>query len=70
MEGSHREATESGGSSFLFKVFAVVVLFIVGWILIKLVLGIVSSIFASLLWTLGLVIIVVAVIWAWRTLKS
>ena len=69
MEGSQRTESSSG-SGFVGKAFAVVILFIVGYILFKLVLGIVSSIFASVLWALVLVVVVVGVVWAWRTLKS
>ena len=56
--------TESRGSGLGAKVLAVLVLVFVGWIVIKLIIGIVAGLF----WFILACIAVLAVIWAWRTL--
>jgi hypothetical protein len=64
MEGTPK--TESRGRSFLMKVLAVAVLLVVAWIAIKVVIGLVASVF----WIVLAVVIVLAVIWALVTLRS
>jgi fatty acid desaturase len=64
MEGTPN--TESRGSSLLMKALAVAVLLVVAWIAIKVIIGIVSSIF----WIVLAIVVVVAVIWAVATLRS
>ena len=58
------ENTESGSSLFG-KAIAAIVLLIAGWILIKIVIGVVSALF----WTVLTVIAVVAVLWAIFTIR-
>jgi hypothetical protein len=58
--------SEPRGSSFLMKVLAVAVLLLVAWIAIKVIIGIVSSVF----WIVVAVVAVVGVIWAVATLRS
>jgi hypothetical protein len=64
MEGTPH--TESRGSSFLMKVLAVAVLLVVAWIAIKVIIGIVASVF----WIVLAIVVVLAVIWAVATLRS
>jgi hypothetical protein len=64
MEGTPN--SEPRGSSFLMKVLAVAVLLLVAWIAIKVIIGIVSSVF----WIVVAVVAVVGVIWAVATLRS
>jgi len=56
--------TESRGPGLGAKLIAAVVLLLAGWILIKLVVGIIASVF----WIVIAVIAVIAIAWAWRTL--
>ena len=53
-------------SSLLSKVLAAAVLLIAGWILLKIAIGIVSALF----WTVLTVVAVLAVLWAFFTLRS
>jgi len=55
--------TESG-PSFGKRALAIAILLIVGWILVKFIVGIIAGIFWLVLVILG----VIAVIWAWRIL--
>jgi hypothetical protein len=48
------------------KILAVAVLVVVAWIAVKVIIGIVSSIF----WIVLAVVVVLAVIWAYTTLRS
>jgi hypothetical protein len=64
MEGTPN--TESRGSSFLLKALAVAVLLVVAWIAIKVIIGIVASVF----WIVLAIVVVLAVIWAVATLRS
>lgn len=59
------ENTESG-SSFFTKAIAAVVLLVAAWILIKVVIGIVSAVF----WTGLTIVAILAVLWAFFTLRS
>jgi len=56
--------TESRGSGIGAKVLAVLVLVFVGWIVVKLVIGIIAGVF----WAILAILAVLAVIWAFRTL--
>jgi hypothetical protein len=62
MEGT----PESRGSSLLMKVLAAAILLIVAWIAIKVIIGIVSSVF----WIVLAIVLLVGVIWAVATLRS
>jgi hypothetical protein len=53
-------------SGLLTKAFAAVVLLIAAWILLKIVIGFVSAIF----WTVLAIAAVLAVVWAYFTLRS
>jgi hypothetical protein len=64
MEGTPN--TEPRGSSFLMKVLAVAVLLVVAWIAIKVIIGIVSSVF----WIVVAVVVVIGIVWAVATLRS
>jgi len=64
MEGTPQ--SESRGSSLLMKVLAVAVLLVVAWIAIKVIIGIVASVF----WIVVAVVVVIGVIWAVATLRS
>jgi hypothetical protein len=64
MEGTPK--TESRGSSLLMKALAAAVLLVVAWIAIKVIIGIVSSVF----WIVLAIVLVVGVIWAVATLRS
>jgi uncharacterized protein (DUF983 family) len=66
MEGTPHNESQSRGSSLLMKALAVAVLLVVAWIAIKVIIGIVSSIF----WIVLAVVVVFAVIWAVVTLRS
>ena len=57
---------EARSSNILGKVIAGAVLLIAGWILIKVVIGVVSAVF----WTVLTVVAILAVIWAVMTLRS
>ena len=58
------EAPRSSG--FLTKAFAAIVLLVAAWILLKIVIGFVSAIF----WTVLTIAAVLAVVWAYFTLRS
>ncbi len=58
------EAQRSSG--LLSKAFAAIVLLIAAWILLKIVIGFVSAIF----WTVLTIAAVLAVVWAYFTLRS
>ncbi len=58
--------TEKSGSSFGLKALAVIVLLIAAWVLLKVVIGFI----AGIAWLVVVVLAIVAVIWAWRTLSS
>jgi hypothetical protein len=60
------EDARSSSSSLLTKGFAAIVLLIAAWILLKIVIGFVSAIF----WTVLTIAAVLAVIWAYFTLRS
>ena len=64
MEGTPHN--ESRGSSLLMKALAVAVLLVVAWIAIKVIVGIVASVF----WIVLAVVLLFAVIWAVATLRS
>jgi hypothetical protein len=56
--------TESRGPGLGAKVLAILVLVFIGWIVIKLIVGIIAGVF----WAILAVLAVLAVVWAWRTL--
>ncbi len=56
---------EARSSSLLSKGIAALVLLVAAWILLKVVIGFVSAIF----WTVLAIAAVVAVLWAWATLR-
>jgi hypothetical protein len=64
MEGTPHN--ESRGSGLLMKALAVAVLLVVAWIAIKVIIGIVSSVF----WIVLAVVVVFAVLWAVVTLRN
>ena len=53
-------------TGLLTKAFAALVLLVAAWILLKIVIGFVSAIF----WTVLTIVAVLAVIWAYFTLRS
>ena len=57
---------EKSGSSFAMKALAVIVLLIAAWILLRVVIGLI----AGIAWFVVIVLAIVAVVWAWRTLSS
>lgn len=57
---------EQSGSSFALKALAVIVLLLAAWFLLKVVIGLV----AGIAWIVMVVLAVVALVWAWRTLSS
>jgi hypothetical protein len=57
---------EARSTSLLSKGIAAVVLLVAAWILIKVVIGVVSAVF----WTVLTVAAIVAVLWAFFTLRS
>lgn len=57
---------EKSGSSFAMKALAVIVLLIAAWILLRVVIGLI----AGIAWFVVIVLALVAVVWAWRTLSS
>jgi hypothetical protein len=57
---------EARSSSLLGKAVAAAILLLAGWILLKVVVGIVSALF----WTVLTVVAVLAVLWAVFTLRS
>jgi uncharacterized membrane protein YccC len=56
--------TEATGPSLVSRLIAVVVLLVAGWILLKVVIGVVSAI----AWTAVAIAAVIAVLWAAKTL--
>jgi uncharacterized membrane protein len=61
---------DSEGSSFFSRAVAIVVLVVVAVVALRLVVGFVAGILSTLLWIVTLVALVVAFLWARRTLKS
>ena len=57
---------EKSGSSFAMKALAVIVLLIAAWILLRVVIGLI----AGIAWFVVIVLALVAVVCAWRTLSS
>ena len=57
---------EKSGPSLITRMFAVLVLVVVGLFLLKVVIGIVAGLF----WILVVVAALLAVFWAWSTLRS
>lgn len=57
---------EKSGSSFGMKALAVIVLLIAAWVLLRFVIGLI----AGIAWFVVIVLAIVAVVWAWRTLSS
>lgn len=57
---------EKTGPSLAVRALAVIVLLLAAWILLRVVIGLV----AGLAWIAMIVIAIVAVVWAWRTLSS
>jgi len=57
---------EKSGSSLAMKALAVIVLLIAAWILLRVVIGLI----AGVAWFVVIVLAIVAIFWAWRTLSS
>ena len=57
---------EKSGSSLAMKALAVIVLLIAAWILLRVVIGLI----AGVAWFIVIVLAIVAIFWAWRTLSS
>ncbi len=57
---------EKTGPSFALRALAVVVLLLAAWFLLRIVIGMV----AGIAWIVLVVLALVAVVWAWRTLSS
>ena len=57
---------EKSGSSLAMKALAVIVLLIAAWILLRVVIGLI----AGIAWFVVIVLAIVAIFWAWRTLSS
>ena len=57
---------EKSGSSFGMKALAVIVLLVAAWILLRVVIGLI----AGIAWFVVIVLAIVAIFWAWRTLSS
>ncbi len=57
---------EKTGPSFAVRALAVIVLLLAAWFLLRVVIGLV----AGIAWLVLVVLAVVAVVWAWRTLSS
>jgi len=57
---------EESRPSWISRLLAVLVLVVAGWILIKVIIGVV----ASIAWIVVAVLAVVGVLWAYNTLKS
>ena len=57
---------EKSGSSLAMKALAVIVLLVAAWILLRLVIGLI----AGVAWFVVIVLAILAVVWAWRTLSS
>lgn len=58
--------TEKSGPSLISRMIAVLVLLFAAWILMKVVIGIV----AGIAWFVVIVMALLAVFWAWSTLRS
>jgi protein-S-isoprenylcysteine O-methyltransferase Ste14 len=61
-----RAQEESSGPSFLGRVLAVLVLAVAAWVLLKLVI----SVIAGVAWFVAVVVAIVGIFWAWRTLTA
>ena len=57
---------EKSGSSLAMKALAVIVLLVAAWILLRVVIGLI----AGVAWFVVIVLAIVAIFWAWRTLSS
>ena len=57
---------EKSGSSLAMKALAVIVLLVAAWILLRVVIGLI----AGIAWFVVIVLAIVAIFWAWRTLSS
>lgn len=57
---------EKTGPSLAARALAVIVLLLGAWILLRVVIGLV----AGIAWIVMIVLAIVAVVWAWRTLTS
>ncbi len=57
---------EKTGPSFAVRALAVIVLLLAAWFLLRVVIGLV----AGIAWIVLIVLALVAVVWAWRTLSS
>lgn len=57
---------EKTGPSFAVRALAVIVLLLGAWFLLRVVIGLV----AGIAWIVLIVLALVAVVWAWRTLSS
>ena len=57
---------EKSGPSFAVRALAVIVLLLAAWFLLRVVIGLV----AGVAWIALVVLAIVAVVWAWRTLSS
>ena len=57
---------EKTGPSFALRALAVIVLLLAAWFLLRVVIGLV----AGIAWIALVVLALVAVVWAWRTLSS
>ena len=57
---------EKTGPSFAVRALAVIVLLLAAWFLLRIVIGLV----AGLAWIVLVVLAIVAIVWAWRTLSS
>lgn len=57
---------EKTGPSFAVRALAVIVLLLAAWFLLRVVVGLV----AGIAWIVLIVLALVAVVWAWRTLSS
>ena len=57
---------EKQGPSLAARALAIIVLLLAGWFLLRVVIGLV----AGIAWVVLVVLAVVAIVWAWRTLSS
>jgi hypothetical protein len=57
---------EKTGPSLAMRALALIVLLIAAWVLLKVVIGLI----AGVAWLIVIVLAVVAVLWAWSTLRS
>ena len=58
--------TEKAGPSLVMRAVAVLVLLVAAWILLKVVIGIV----AGIAWFVVIIAALIAVFWAWSTIKG